>query len=73
MLGFVHIADRDDEIVWGLPSTKNFTTSSLYMFLTSSGISSRMSKKKSKSAKSLSRLGSSYGRPFRIDCKLLNN
>jgi hypothetical protein len=45
MLGFVHIADRDDEIMWGLPSTKNFTISSLYMFLTSGGISSRMSKK----------------------------
>jgi hypothetical protein len=45
LLNEVCVSTEEDEIVWGLSSSKAFTTSPLYKFLTSGGISCRMAKK----------------------------
>jgi hypothetical protein len=39
------ISQEEDTILWGLTPSKQFTTSSLYKFLTTGGVSSRMGKK----------------------------
>jgi hypothetical protein len=45
LLSEVKISNNTNEIAWGLSSTKNFTTNSLYKFITSGGISCRMTKR----------------------------
>jgi hypothetical protein len=48
LLSEVRITIEDDEIAWGLSSSKTFTTSSLYRFLTTGGVDSKMVKRISK-------------------------
>jgi hypothetical protein len=41
----VQISPNSDQIVWGLSKSKQFTTGSLYKFLTARGVTSRLAKK----------------------------
>jgi hypothetical protein len=41
----VTLSDRDDEISWGLTANKQFSTRTLYRFLTNGGISNRLPRK----------------------------
>jgi hypothetical protein len=44
MLEGVVITNEDDKIAWGLSSSKQFTTSSLYRFLRSGGVTNKMAR-----------------------------
>jgi hypothetical protein len=41
----IQMKDVDDEVTWGLSSSKVYTTSYLYRFLTSGGVSPKVAKK----------------------------
>jgi hypothetical protein len=45
MLSGVCLTTQEDEIIWRLSTSKTFTTSSLYKFLTTSGIDCTLVKK----------------------------
>jgi hypothetical protein len=42
VLGCCALTEGEDEILWGLSSSKRFTTSSLYIFLTTGGVDCKM-------------------------------
>jgi hypothetical protein len=44
-LGEVNLNQAEDKILWGLSANKIFSTSSLYRFMTSGGVSSNVAKK----------------------------
>jgi hypothetical protein len=45
MLRGVTLTDRDDEIIWALTANKQFSTRSLYNFLTNGGIPHNLARK----------------------------
>jgi hypothetical protein len=42
LISGISMAGQEDEITWGLSSSKNFTTRSLYRFLTKGGMDSKL-------------------------------
>jgi hypothetical protein len=42
LLDVVELTEEEDEVCWGLTTSKTFTTSSMYKFLTSGGVSCKM-------------------------------